>query len=192
MAGSKEPSGEEFCTPKYHCGVSTPRAFTTSGSLDEDSWLPRSSHFDPVQEGDPVSSQRHQFVQDPGPITGAQFFNWQQHPDEQTEEHTASYTSELASFDVAGITGTAAAGPETRVAPRPGGSGVKSTALMSRRRARHSRGRSGVRSGSWWQPLHGTALSSSSVDGPDMLPDTPGLCTTARGWLEPDCGQERS
>ena len=118
VAGSKEPSGEEFCTPKYYCGVSTPRAFTTSGSLDEDSWLPRSSHFDPVQEGDPVSSQRHQFVQDPGPITGAQFFNWQQHPDEQTEEHTASYTSEVASFDVAGVTGTAAAGPETRGGPK--------------------------------------------------------------------------
>ena len=118
MAGSKELSGEEFCTPKYHRGVSTPRAFATSGSLDEEFWLPRCSHFDPVQEGDPVTSRRHQFVQDPGPITGAQFFNWQQLPDEQAEEHTASYTSEVASFDVAGITGTAAAGPETRGGPK--------------------------------------------------------------------------
>ena len=33
-------------------------------------------------------------------------------------KHTASYTSEVASFDVAGITGTAAAGPETRGGPK--------------------------------------------------------------------------
>ena len=133
-----------LCTPKYHRGVRKPRTSATSGSLGEDPWLPWSSNFDPLQGGDPVPSRRHQFlVQEPGPITGAKFFKWQQLPDEQIEEHTASYTSEVASFAVAGITGTAG------VAPNPEGNGVKSTVPGSSRKARQRRGCSAVRSGSW-------------------------------------------
>ena len=82
--------------------------------------LPRRNNFDLLKGGDPVSARRQQYyVQEPSPITGAQFFTWQQLADEQTDGNTATYTSEVASFAVASIQETGATNPETRASPKP-------------------------------------------------------------------------
>ena len=119
-ASSKEPSGEEFRTPKYHRGARKPRTLASPGSHGEEHRLPRRDNFDLLKGGDPVSARRQQFyVQEPSPITGAQFFTWQQLADEQTDGNTATCTSEVASFAVASIQETGATNPETRASPKP-------------------------------------------------------------------------